>query len=738
MPHRMRTKLFCTVLFCSFSSPLVAQSAADCFLNPSLCLVVKDTTASSGAVKGNVIFSNIINGLIEEIYSDLDLSQRIGVQKSLSQIKLYKAPIDGVYGRNTEEAIATYLRARNIDSSSSNEVKLALSVLAEISLADDVNFQEATFFINDIEEYVSSGDSDFDLQLALEFGKIRDITSEQWNPQIRTAFLTFREYALSNPGFQKFHNDKSIKREREINQQIKEKKEQISTIVSLLRTWAEGNLLDPMAEDAILAIDKTSSLSAMNDLKYLEEVYLELQGVSSRIGLSEPDQKNYDLPPLVSDSIYIFGNFTGAASSIFRGISGAAELDGAVARVCAVGELDKWQQYAIKDYLLGSLSAEELIFSSSPCSGSEDLLIGLGSQMVSQELPVVFSSSYEEIAILDRKTSMDIKEKLDLMSQIYLDDVTAGKKSGNGIISFDSSRKIICSIVQEDVSIHVDGLKANQNILEIFGASVNSINQPKNVIDAFRKIQRKECGFVYAAADDLATLIEAANNSELEYVVLPIWISNETIKALTDKKTELEKDRLSDEEARLQNARLEAQAREELTKKALSKQSDLRKKYEVRFSSIVDRLATASRAAVDFGFRHSPLDSNYQERYLQLSILDPDTGKSSAFDPIIDDIQNMALEKWEQTGFSLQKIDYGIVTYNTRSLEGIVVELRVELKNRVVGDFTTYCRTIRAIQDGDFDVWRQIEIDQCGSDGTNWKLTHSFNSQWIVETDVQP
>ena len=245
-------------------------------------------------------------------------------------------------------------------------------------------------------------------------------------------------------------------------------------------------------------------------------------------------------------------------------------------------------------------------------------------------------------------------------------------------------------------------------------------------------IRRFECGYIYAASQDLAQLIDAAKNSNLVYNVLPVWVSEKALLEITEKRTQIAKIQLSEQEARQQKMLLNEQARKAAMAKALIRQAALRNKYDTRYTAILDQLAIMTKTAIDFGFAHSPLDANYTRRYLDLDIIDSETENSSPLDPIIENIQDLALEKWEQTGLTFEKIDYGSVNYNGRILEGVVVEIKLTIKNRVIGEFETYCRNIRAIQDDDFDMWRKIKIDNCQTNNDEWELANDFESRWIV------
>ena len=606
-------------------------------------------------------------------------------------------------------------------------------------LSLDTDLLLAQTFIADIEQFIGSGESDFDLGFVTEFSKIREVKEGNWSPSLEAAFERFEKYALGNQNFQKYFSEKNLMREQEANERIAKTRDELYEQAGLMRSWAQSNLLDPRTEEILQILDRIDVALAAGEIEELESTLTQATALTKEVGISIPvATTSTNESPFVSDSVYLFGNFSGRAQHIFKGISGEPELGDSTVSVCLYSTLDKWQLFTMRDYLSGGLEATKIDLYENNCSGDEDVFAALGSRMITGGFPADFSVSYEELQRIDRNATLAVKEKFDVISDIFQDEVLKSEKSGYGMLSFGSSVSATCAVIQEDLSLHIDALNANGEVLQLFGDVIHQIEKSENVIDAFRKVQRKECGYVYAAAPDLVTLIEASQNNKLEFDFLPFWVSTEVVAAIASERTETEKARLSDEEARLQSAKLQEQAAEALRQKALSEQSELRAKYEVRFSVIVDELATATKSAIDFGFTHSPLDSNYVQEFQKLPMLDVQDSSVSVFDPIIFDIQDLALEKWEQTGFLTEKMDYGLAVYNGRSLEGVIFDVKVELKNRLIGDFDTYCRTIRAVIDDDFDMWRNVEIDQCGLTGENWRLANSFESQWIVETGGQP
>ena len=80
----------------------------------------------------------------------------------------------------------------------------------------------------------------------------------------------------------------------------------------------------------------------------------------------------------------------------------------------------------------------------------------------------------------------------------------------------------------------------------------------------------------------------------------------------------------------------------------------------------------------------------------ELPFVDVITKNSSPFDPLIDDMQRRALEKWEVSNISVDRLDYGSLNFGGREIMGVILQLNVDMKNRIVGKFSTDCHIVRA------------------------------------------
>mgnify|MGYP001487047103 CR=1 FL=1 len=686
---------------------------------------------------------------IQQEYEKFNVEGRMQIQKRLADEGLYNSAIDGLYGAGTKRSIKAYLKKTGVKLRSGKAITVALKKLViskeeEVEqFASKINENEAILdkleaenFIADLEAYVSSGESKFDLNFAIEFAKISDIKKGQWNSSLEEAFSNFKVYVSSEVEFMAFHKLKIEERQKAYQDELSKTKEDLFGLVALTRTWAKSNLFDERAAGVIELIATAEAVEKDDNLSVVEEVLAAVAEMNEKIGIVEPTSKDIDLDsPYLADALYLFGNFSGNAPHLFKGLSGQPQLSEGMVDICVIGDWDKWQRFAVLDYVADELRADNYVIHEQACLDSGDILAITGLRLIEGRTPLAFSDGYEQLTEVSRSDAMAVKAKYSLMSEIFEDGILSGEKSGYGVLSFNSSASATCLVVPEENTDHIDALRGNFDLATLFEESLQSVQFSKNTIDAFRSVQRDKCGYIYAVSQDLAQLIDAAKNSNLEYNVLPVWVSEKALLEIAEKRTQIAKTQLSEQEARQQRQLLTEQAREAAMQKALVQQAALREQYQVRYAAILDQLMSMSKMAIDFGFKHSPLDSNYMEKYLQLSIIDPVTENTSAFDPIIEDIQNLALEKWEQTGSIIEKIDYGTVDYKGRTLEGVVAEIKVSMKNRIIGDFKTYCRKIRAIQDDDFDMWRKLEITTCGSNDNDWSLLNEFKSRWVVNTE---
>lgn len=695
-----------------------------------------------------------------DAFAELSGSERSAVQETLKQLDLYSGTIDGKWGRGTYAAIKAYLSGKaetqiNFQLAFSDLKKGTASVAA--NLGTDIKVSElaesgqtlgstpatleyAQALISDVEAFVASGQADFDIAFAKKYSDIGPIKGGSFSTEVVDRFKDFEAYVSSSDAFRKYRASRELERISTLRAEVAELKSQITIGEQELTAWIQKNLLDPQSASVVEVVEAARNAVASDDVEILRSVASKIELAKAKTGIL--NQETLPISPAApanpdqytSNAIYLLGNFSGNGDHIYKGLSGLPEFDNGTATACLLGSLDQWEKFSVSSSLSENFGAPSLTIKTSDCRGAEDLVIAKGVELNSNSMASSFNpSALEEILVIEQKAVFEQKAKLQIASELYEADIMNGSKVGHGLVIFNESTAALCLIVEGKKDDHLVALEANKKVLSTFVEFTGGYALADDAIDAFKRIQRSECGAIYADAETLYKLIEASKNNNLEYLVAPAWVTPNSLQEISLQREANDKAIEAQQEAFEQNAALREQANASAQEKALVQQAALRERHNVRFSALLDDLSGKLRVAVDFAFANSPLDKGYEEKYSSLPILDPVDQAKSAFDPIIDEVQRLSLEKWEMTGFILEKVDYGDVSYNGRTLEGVIVELKISVKNRVVGDFQTYCRVVRAVQDDDFDMLRQISIEDCGADHAEWKLQNTFESKWIVD-----
>jgi hypothetical protein len=102
-------------------------------------------------------------------------------------------------------------------------------------------------------------------------------------------------------------------------------------------------------------------------------------------------------------------------------------------------------------------------------------------------------------------------------------------------------------------------------------------------------------------------------------------------------------------------------------------------------------------------------------------------------------------DQWETTDVIPEVTDYGTVQWNGRQLDGIIVQMKITQKNRILGVYKTDCFMFGEVNDAEFSMQRDLFDVACGSSGdrviADWKARRLFKSLWNAElpqrTDLQ-
>lgn len=684
-----------------------------------------------------------------------DISLR-DIQSLLADLNLYGGAIDGLWGRQTENAIEEAKKLINspfqttcLDSSEFKQLTdLARSDNQSVT-HDQLTYVEpgyldrqerreaAEVFLSDLESFIVGGGQGFDVTFPVRFSEVRNVSEDRWNEVSDTRFADFRDYALLNQSFATYHQQKERERVENYLSDLQLSKDKIAADLVLIRTWVGANLLDPRAAEAAQILLSAEGVVESRDLEAVLNFQERVEEtLNSILGDSILTVESSVVPAFEVSSIFIFANFSGSGDNIFKNLDGDIAFDGSKAEVCLVGDVDNWARYELISNLKDNLGIEQIDVLISDCTNTSDLVAITGISLATEDGFSVQNQPYfENIQEITRADVIQRRQRLEITSQIIEDDIFKGARNGHGLILHNASNYRVCMVIEDETQDHIAVVDGFGDILGIYFHARLSFAGSLDPLEAFRRIQSRECGAVYGNEETLLALLNAFKVNELQYSLLPFWVDQNSLAQQVQRRKETEAQALAFEQERQSNLALRSAVLGDIATRSAVVQDELRRQYSTRFLSMTSSLGDILLEAVDFGFSSSTLDLDYQERLMSLDYSDGSIFPTSTFEKVINEAQELSLAQWELRRTLVERVDYGSVQFNGRQLDAVIVEMQLSLANRILGEFRTYCRLVRAVLDEDFDLWRLVELDECGSYGDAWKMSANFESRWIVDVE---
>ena len=603
------------------------------------------------------------------------------------------------------------------------------------------NQQEAKYFLSQLMTFVSENPSEFGLNFATEFNKVRDITSGKWNSNLSKTFELFRGYTSEFPLFQKYLEDIRLAELAAKQVRLEQLRETAVQDMIVLREWAQKNVLDEKAAQ-IASLDAKFGNKNIQTINGLEQLIAETKRLFSATGIKDTvaqNQTNEIVNSLYnSSSIYLFANISGDATKLYKNLDGEFSFEQSEGTYCASNKLDAFDYYVLQGKIFTTFN--DLSKLTSSCSASADVFVVKGNEITSDTVfNVIKLDKLQQVLEVPKSERDTTFNQLNFLKDTIKKDVIAGDRIGYGLLKTDSKDSSICAVIDGSEQGHVDQLQQSASLLKALSYPWNGFNKITNSAEeAFKSLQRGQCSSVYGSALTLGRLYLAGETAGINMEFMPVWVSKSEVEAsqksydatLADSvnaKAKLEQS-IKDKE------KLDKQAQQSKAELASVRQLDLREKNGLRFMVLRDELQAQVFSAVKFAFENPADEAGYIKEYLSQSFVDQST-RYSPYDGIISDIQKLAAERWEITEQRIEQVDYGKAKFNGRELDAIEVELRIASKNRLVGKYSEYCQRIHVIKDDDFEMWRNFEIGNCDvtSATRKWKDASSFESLWIVE-----
>ena len=233
---------------------------------------------------------------------------------------------------------------------------------------------------------------------------------------------------------------------------------------------------------------------------------------------------------------------------------------------------------------------------------------------------------------------------------------------------------------------------------------------------AFRAMQRRQCGYAIGDSTVLSPLMNALRRDQIRYSFSSVWFDAQQVKQVTFDEQDAENRRIQIEAEKDR----QRQAEIKLEQDRLAKKQQAKTEQEAAL-----RAKNGGRARVLMS-GIADLVKNLAERRVQ----DNHFGMYSTW------LDRRFADQWESYKVDSVVADFGIVQWNGRPIDAIIVQSAIFQKNRILGKYDTTCFMFGLIDDAEFAMQRELLSVPCESGAkvvATWKTGNKFQSQWRVD-----
>jgi hypothetical protein len=291
--------------------------------------------------------------------------------------------------------------------------------------------KEAKYFLSQLMAFVSENPSEFGLNFATEFNKVRDITSGKWNSNLSKSFELFRGYTSEFPLFQKYMEDIRLAELEAKQVRLEQLRETAVQDMIVLREWAQKNVLDEKAAQ-IASLDARFRDKNIQTINGLEQLIAETKRLFSATGIKDTvaqNQTNEIVNSLYnSSSIYLFANVSGDATKLYKNLDGEFSFEQSEGTYCASNKLDAFDYYVLQGKIFTTFN--DLSKLTSSCSASADVFVVKGNEITSDTVfNVIKLDKLQQVLEVPKSERDTAFNQLNFLKDTIKKDVIARQQS---------------------------------------------------------------------------------------------------------------------------------------------------------------------------------------------------------------------------------------------------------------------------------------------------------------------
>lgn len=355
-------------------------------------------------------------------------------------------------------------------------------------------------------------------------------------------------------------------------------------------------------------------------------------------------------------------------------------------------------------------------------------------------------------------------------AELILTEIKADARSGHGLIALPNGSQVMCGVVDSDGEAHQLVLSSiSEKLLYLLNGEQSF--KPTNLEAAFLDLQKARCGTLYTSAPNMKLVLNALERQSLDHSVLPIWITDQQLASAIDtlkdtanaevalaaqKKKQFLLDQAEKKQREEGRAQLAAQIATETAAENVRKQALLRQQNEKASSLAFRELEKIIATHISAEPVGSDKRSSIEQTMTKFAGLFPSAASWFVSDAQAEEearrileranfselfpqasrwVRNSKNQKWELDAVEISMVDFGQAVWKKRLLDTVFANTTVQIKNRLLGEYRTFCFQSGMMIDNEFSYIRAPVEGQCNDANAaiqSWKVGNKFTSLWVV------
>jgi len=446
-------------------------------------------------------------------------------------------------------------------------------------------------------------------------------------------------------------------------------------------------------------------------------------------GLPETAKNSFLIKGDLGDFLVLY-NVSPKAPHVVKNLRGDIVFDNSRAQACffqdgapSMGDDDALGQ-ALKPYHIGTLNVAPAGCDPRNLLSYDLIAVRRGTFLRQKQeyalalIKTVEDDQYVSLVTVGTKQIEDAENDQEAASKAIENDVEHGAKLGFGFVLVNNGSATICAVVPNEIDGHRLFILSSSDQLARELHNAPTMTQ-MSLDTAYIGIKRHQCGALYASAGDLKTILAGLTRDQIPYRMSVAWASPADIDeadaaALKAKQTEdeqtLAKQRKADDDRKLAVLK----ARDEAATQAKQQQA-----LQSQYGNIANSLSAAISREVSDYVDHPAKD---------------EPALAGQFPQFVSWYASAENDRWELQSFNSSLFDYGLSDWKGRKLDTAFSQVKLRMKNRVLGDYKDVCYIFGRIIDSEFQMTRDPFEAKCDDTASikSWQRAHGFQSRWLV------